>query len=54
MPAGVAGPPPVNGALGHTGVLLGFVAAVVGIVVLATGLARGRTSTGAVARSTPR
>jgi cytochrome c-type biogenesis protein CcmF len=34
----------VNGAFGHTGVLLGFVAAVVGIVVLATGLAKGRTS----------
>ncbi len=32
----------MNGALGHTGVLLGFVAAVVGIVVLAVGLARGR------------
>jgi cytochrome c-type biogenesis protein CcmF len=35
----------VNGALGHTGVLLGFAAAVVGIVVLALGLARGRPST---------
>ncbi len=34
----------MNGTLGHTGVLLGFVAAVVGIVVLATGLAKGRTS----------
>ena len=34
----------MNGAFGHTGVLLGFVAAVVGIVVLATGLAKGRTS----------
>jgi len=34
----------VNGTLGHTGVLLGFAAAVVGIVVLAVGLARGRTS----------
>ena len=36
---------PVNGTLGHTGVLLGFAAAVVGIVVLAVGLARGRTGT---------
>jgi cytochrome c-type biogenesis protein CcmF len=35
----------VNAALGHTGVVLGFAAAVVGIVVLATGLARGRAST---------
>jgi cytochrome c-type biogenesis protein CcmF len=35
----------VNEALGHTGVLLGFAAAVVGIVVLAVGLARGRGST---------
>jgi cytochrome c-type biogenesis protein CcmF len=35
----------VNGALGHTGVLLGLVAALVGIAVIATGLARGRTST---------
>ncbi len=35
----------MNGALGHTGVLLGFVAALVGIVVLGVGLARGRTST---------
>jgi cytochrome c-type biogenesis protein CcmF len=35
----------VNGALGHTGVLLGFVAALVGIVVLGVGLARGRAST---------
>ena len=34
----------MNGALGHTGVLLGFVAAVVGIVILATGLAKGRPS----------
>jgi cytochrome c-type biogenesis protein CcmF len=32
----------VNGALGHTGVLLGFAAAVVGIVVLSVGLARHR------------
>jgi cytochrome c-type biogenesis protein CcmF len=32
----------VNGALGHTGVLLGFAAAVVGIIVLGIGLARGR------------
>jgi cytochrome c-type biogenesis protein CcmF len=35
----------VNGALGHTGVLLGFVAALVGIAVLAFGLAKGRSST---------
>jgi cytochrome c-type biogenesis protein CcmF len=35
----------VNAALGHTGVLLGFVAAVAGIVVIAAGLARGRVST---------
>jgi cytochrome c-type biogenesis protein CcmF len=35
----------VNGALGHTGVLLGLVAALVGIAVIATGLARGRAST---------
>jgi cytochrome c-type biogenesis protein CcmF len=34
----------VNGAFGHTGVLLGFGAAIVGIVVLAIGLAKGRTS----------
>ena len=34
----------MNGALGHTGVLLGFAAAVVGIVVMATGLAKGRAS----------
>ena len=34
----------MNGALGHTGVLLGFVAAVVGIIVIATGLAKGRAS----------
>lgn len=34
----------MNGAFGHTGVLLGFVAAVVGIIVLAVGLARGRSS----------
>ena len=32
----------MNGALGHTGVLLGFVAAVAGVAVLATGLARHR------------
>lgn len=32
----------MNGALGHTGVLLGFVAAVAGVVVIATGLARHR------------
>ncbi|HLH28115.1 MAG TPA: cytochrome c biogenesis protein CcsA, partial [Acidimicrobiales bacterium] len=32
----------MNGALGHTGVLLGFCAAVVGAAVLAVGLARGR------------
>ena len=35
----------MNGALGHTGVLLGFFAAVVGVVVLGVGLARGREST---------
>ncbi len=35
----------MNGALGHTGVLLGFLAAVIGVVVLAIGLARGRRST---------
>jgi cytochrome c-type biogenesis protein CcmF len=35
----------VNGTLGHTGVLLGFAAAVAGIVVLAVGLGRGRSST---------
>ncbi len=35
----------MNGTLGHTGVLLGFAAALVGIVVLAVGLARGRAST---------
>ncbi len=34
----------MNGALGHTGVLLGFVAALVGIAVLAAGLARGRAA----------
>ncbi len=32
----------MNGALGHTGVLLGFGAALVGIAVLLVGLARGR------------
>jgi cytochrome c-type biogenesis protein CcmF len=32
----------VNGTLGHTGVLLGFAAAVVGVVVLVVGLVRGR------------
>ncbi len=32
----------MNGTLGHTGVLLGFAAAVVGIVVLIVGLVRGR------------
>lgn len=31
----------MNGTLGHTGVLLGFAAAVIGMVVLATGLVRG-------------
>ncbi len=35
----------MNGALGHTGVLLGFLAAVIGVAVLAVGLARGRRST---------
>jgi cytochrome c-type biogenesis protein CcmF len=35
----------VNGALGHTGVLLGFVAALAGIAVIAVGLAKGRAST---------
>ena len=33
----------MNGTLGHTGVLLGFAAAVVGIVVLVVGLVRGRS-----------
>ena len=32
----------MNGTLGHTGVLLGFVAAVVGMAVLVVGLVRGR------------
>ena len=32
----------MNGTLGHTGVLLGFVAALVGIAVLVVGLVRGR------------
>jgi cytochrome c-type biogenesis protein CcmF len=32
----------VNSALGHTGVLLGLAAAVVGVVVMAVGLARGK------------
>jgi cytochrome c-type biogenesis protein CcmF len=35
----------VNGAFGHTGVLLGFAASVVGVVVLGVGLARGRPAT---------
>ena len=35
----------MNGTLGHTGVLLGFAAAVVGAVVIAVGLLRGRGST---------
>lgn len=35
----------MNGTLGHIGVLLGFASAVVGILVLGVGLARGRTST---------
>jgi cytochrome c-type biogenesis protein CcmF len=35
----------VNGALGHTGVLLGFVAALAGVAVIAVGLAKGREST---------
>ena len=35
----------MNGTLGHIGVLLGFAGAVVGIVVLGVGLARGRTNT---------
>ena len=35
----------MNGTFGHTGVLLGFAAAVVGVVVIAAGLARGRAST---------
>jgi cytochrome c-type biogenesis protein CcmF len=34
----------VNGTLGHIGVLLGFAAALVGMVVLGVGLARGRTT----------
>ena len=44
----------MNGTLGHTGVLLGFAAAVVGIVVLAVGLARGRPGACGPAGSTPR
>ena len=36
---------PVNGALGHTGVLLGLVAALAGVAVIAVGLARRREST---------
>jgi cytochrome c-type biogenesis protein CcmF len=35
----------VNAALGHTGVVLGFVAALVGVVVLAVGLRRGSPTT---------
>jgi cytochrome c-type biogenesis protein CcmF len=35
----------VNGALGHTGVLLGFAAAVIGIAVVTVGLVRGRATT---------
>ncbi len=35
----------MNGTLGHIGVLLGFAAAVVGVVVLAVGLARSRPQT---------
>ncbi len=35
----------MNGTFGHTGVLLGFVAALGGIAVIAVGLARGRAST---------
>jgi cytochrome c-type biogenesis protein CcmF len=35
----------VNGALGHTGVLLGFVAALAGIVVIGVGLAKQRQPT---------
>ncbi len=35
----------MNGTLGHTGVLLAFAAAIVGIVVLAIGLATGREAT---------
>jgi cytochrome c-type biogenesis protein CcmF len=35
----------VNEALGHTGVVLGFAAAVAGIVVIAVGLAKGRRPT---------
>ncbi len=34
----------MNGAFGHTGVLLGLVAALVGIAVIGVGLARGRTT----------
>lgn len=34
----------MNGALGHTGVLIGFVAALVGIAVIAVGLARDRSA----------
>jgi cytochrome c-type biogenesis protein CcmF len=36
---------PVNGALGHTGVLLGLVAALAGVAVIAVGLVRRREST---------
>ncbi len=35
----------MNGTLGHTGVLLGFAAALAGIAVIAVGLGRGRGST---------
>ena len=35
----------MNAALGHTGVVLGFVAALVGVVVLAVGLRRGSPTT---------
>ncbi len=35
----------MNGTFGHTGVLLGFAAAVAGVAVIAVGLARGRAST---------
>ena len=45
----------MNATLGHTGVLLGLVASVVGAVVIVTGLVRKRpVDAEARARSTPR
>ncbi len=35
----------MNGTLGHIGVLLGFAAAVLGVIVIGVGLSRGRTET---------